>query len=285
VAHAWPAVRREAVEQALALVEELERGEGITAVDAAEADALLEAAPNDEYLADVEIARRGLLLTPAKHRRTYLPHLARHVFRRRLRDAWDLSSDEAESEELQRLMQDAFGALAQALTPVVTSLVVATASADFERAHLGRRKGVDRERLADFDARFRSLGLARIGDLVFAFAPEICVRAYAAEGANVYGSLLWPQQGEPQVDLYTRFSDGSSLTTTTTPWVESSEAGTILRASFPGETVEGLWRRHEAALARRLATGCSALAAEPTPEAFAQAVEDFLERERAALRG
>jgi len=283
--HAWPAVPREAVEQALALVDELGRGEGIRTRDEAEADALVQAAAQDEYLSQAEVVRRGPLLTIARHKGAYLPYLARLVFRRRLCGAWDLSSDEAESEELRQIMSDAFAAITQALTPAVTALTIAQATGEYRRAQLGRRKDVDQGRLADFDARFLAIGLRPLGDLVFAFASEIAVRAYGGEGAGVYGSLMWPTTGEPQVDLYTRFSDGSSLTTTTSPWVEAADTGPILRSSFPGEAVEGLWRRHREATARRLATGASALPAEPTVEAFAQAVDEFLQRERAALRG
>jgi hypothetical protein len=285
VTHAWPAVAREAVEEALVLVGELESGEGIRARDTAEAEALVEAASSDEYLSDVKIARGDLVLAIATNKATYLPYLARLVFRRRLRGAWDVSSEEAESAELRGMMDDAFAAITKALTPVVTPLVIAGATGGYRRANLGRRKDVDQALLADFDARFRAIGLRPLGDVVFAFADQITVRAYGADGAHVYGSLMWPDAMDPQVDLVTRFSDGSSLTTTTSPWVVESDTAPTLKTSHPGMAVEDLWERHRAGTGRRLATGCSAVPAEASIEAFAQAVNDWLERERAALRG
>jgi hypothetical protein len=277
-------VTRGAVEEALALVDALEQGKGIRARDAAEAEALLAGASRDEYLSGVKLARKGRVLTVTQNKTAYLPYVARYVFRQRLRDAWDLSSDERASEELRRMESDAIAALTQMLTPAATAFVVAQATGKFKPGDLNRWKGVERKRLEDFDERFRSLGLRPLGDLVFDFASEIAVRAYGAEGANVYGSLMWPRGGEPEVDLYTRFSDASSVTTTTTPYGQDLEGARIFFGSFPGDTVEVLWRRHRAAMDRRLATGCSALPAEPTVQAFAQAVEEFFERQRAAMR-
>jgi putative heme iron utilization protein len=62
-------------------------------------------------------------------------------------------------------------------------------------------------------------------------------------------------------------------------------AGGIFRASSPGEPVEVLWPEHQAAVERRLSTGCRALPAEATVEGFAQAVDDFFQRQRGAMRG
>ncbi|HSF05049.1 MAG TPA: hypothetical protein VLG10_04595 [Methylomirabilota bacterium] len=284
VTQAWPAVQRVTVDEALALVDELKCGKGIRARDVAEAEAVRQGATGDEYLSGVEVARRGLVLTVAKSMAVYLPYIARVVFRRRLGGAWNLASDEARATELRDLMDDAFGALTKALTPVVESFVVARATGTFKRGDLRRLKGVDPQRLSDFDERFRSVGLQPLGDLVFEFAPEITVRAYGAQGATTYGSLMWPPGGEPQVDVFTRFSDGSSVTTTTTPGVQDIEAAKIFRGSFPGEPANALWRRHRAAVERRLSTGCRALPAEPTLPAFAQAVDDFFERQRVAMR-
>jgi hypothetical protein len=284
VTQAWPAVQRVTVEEALALVDELRCGKGLRARDAAEAEALRQGAARDEYLSGVEVARRGLVLTVARSMAVYLPYIARVVFRRRLGSAWDLSSDEARANELQELMNDAVGALTKALAPVVEPFIVAKATGKFQRGDLRRWKGVDSRRLADFDERFRAVGLQPLGDLVFEFAPDITVRAYGAQDATAYGSLMWPRGGDPQVDVFTRFSDGSSVTTTTTPGVQDVEAAKIFRGSFPGEDVDALWRRHQAAIGRRRATGDRALPAEPTVEAFAQAVGDFFERQRMAMR-
>ncbi len=284
ITHAWPAVKRAVVEEALGLVDELKRGKGIRARDAAEADALLQVATGDEYLSSVGIGRRGLVLTVARQP-FYLPYIARVAFRRRLGGAWDLSSDEARAQELQGLMDNAFGALTKVLTPLVEPLVIAKATGKFKPGDLRRWKGVDRRHLSDFDERFRAVGLAPLGDIVFEFATEIAVRAYGARGATAYGALLWPTEDRPQVDIFTRFSDGSSVTTTTTPGVGDVEKANMLRGSFPGESVDALWQHHQAAIGRRHATGCRALPAEPTVEAFAQAVEDFFARQRAGMRG
>ena len=284
ITHVFPAVTRAAVEEALALVDELDRGKGIRARDAAEADSLMQGAPRDDFLSGVKVVRRGLVLTTAKKAGAHLPYIARYVFRRRLRGAWDLSSDEAQSAELQQIFDDAVAALTKAATPAVAAFVAAQATGTFRQADLSRWQGVDRKRLNDFDARFRSIGLQPLGDIVFEFAPEVAVRAYGAEGATVYGSLMWPKEGEPQVDLFTRFSDGSSVTTTTTPGMQDVEAAKIFRSSFPGQPVDVLWQRHRVAVGRRLSTGCSALPAEATVKAFTQAVGDFFERQRAAMR-
>ncbi len=284
VTHAWPAVTRAAVEEALALVDELDRGKGIRARNAAEADALMQGVSRDEFLPGVGLLRRGLVLTAAKKAGGHLPYVARYVFRRRMSGAWDLSSDEAGWEEIRQIVDTTSAAVTKALTPVIASFAVAQATGKFSRRDLRRWKGVDRKRLKEFDDGFRSAGLQPLGDIVFEFAPEVAVRAYGAVGAAAYGMLMWPRMGEPQVDLFTRFSDGSSVTTTSTPGVQDVEAAKIFRGSFPGEPVDALWPRHQAAIGRRLSTGYRALPAEATVRAFAQAVEGFFERQRAAMR-
>ncbi len=284
ITHALPRVHAVAVQEALSLVDEMQDRKGIRARDAAEADELMKAAAREELLSGVEVVRRGLVLTVAKHGDVYHPYVARHVFRRRLSSVWDLSSDNAQAQELEGICQKAIESLTEVLTPAVSAFFVARATGKFTRRNLSRSKGVDRQRLKDFDERFRSIGLQPLGDIAFEFAAEISVRAYGAAGATAYGALMWPQGGEPQVDIFTRFSDGSSVTTTTMPGVHDVEAAKIYRRSFPGRPVDALWQQHQAAIGQRLSTGCSASPAEATVESFAQAVDDFFDRERAAMR-
>jgi len=285
ITHAWPAtVTHAAVEEALALVDEMDRGKGIHAHDATEADTLVDGVRQDEFLSGVGLVRRGLVLMAEKDAKAYGPYVARYVFRHRLRQAWDLSSDEAEWEELEQLMKGATAALTEALTPVVSAVVAMQATGAFTRGNLRRWKGVNLERLADYDAGFRTVGLEPLGDILFEFASNVAVRAYGGDGMIAYASLMWPRDGEPQVDLFTRFSDGSSVTTTSTPGAKDIEAAKVYRGSFPGEPVDVLWRAHQEAIDRRQKTGCTALTTEATVEAFAKAVEEFFERQRAAMR-
>lgn len=151
-----------------------------------------------------------------------------------------------------------------------------------EVVHIGR-KGAYYE--ADPDLRFPAAGSTteRMGALGYELRgallcerfERVVVRAYARPAGDTYGLLLLPPSSYRVIEFLTRFTDGTSLTTTTHPGPGDDPARGIFRQRCPGTAVADLEARHREGVARR---GVPTAAAEPTLAGAARALDEFLTR-------
>lgn len=152
--------------------------------------------------------------------------------------------------------------------------------------HIGR-KGAYYE--ADPDLRFPAqgsttermagLGYELLGGLLCERFQRVVVRCYSRPAGDSYGLLLLPPWKYRAIEFMTRFTDGSSLTTTTHEGPGDDPARKLYRVRCPNLAVAELEARHRAALAAHCAAhGATPLTVEHSLSGVAKALDDFLAR-------
>lgn len=129
---------------------------------------------------------------------------------------------------------------------------------------------------------FERAGATRVGDLVCDASPTILIRGVADERARWFGVLVVPPYVEVVVEVYSRFADGSSLTTTTNPFAGLGGPGLgIYREPLPaGTPPDELVRAHERAVAEHeLEKATSVELVRPDLVGLAAAFDEFLVRQ------
>ncbi|MDA1016587.1 MAG: SMI1/KNR4 family protein [Planctomycetota bacterium] len=132
----------------------------------------------------------------------------------------------------------------------------------------------DQERLAEVESRMQALGFERLGDVTVVV---LSMRAYGGD-ERMWGIAYGVATGLAY-EFFTRFDDGSSITTTTSATGEPHPDQGIFINVFADQTVEELQAEHiRAVQAHAINSGATALAHESDLTAFARAIDEFMDR-------
>lgn len=126
--------------------------------------------------------------------------------------------------------------------------------------------------------KMEELGFIHIGDMVCEAFPDMAMRAYAREDGDTYGIVSTGTLGQFVYEFYSRFEDGSSLTTTIHGMDENREKEKILKKVFPGLSLEQLYEKHREALEDREFQGNFLLQTTLQLVEFARWLDEFLLR-------
>ncbi|MHC4402852.1 MAG: hypothetical protein ACYTG0_24590, partial [Planctomycetota bacterium] len=276
----WPAVGQKSLAGALALTRELEEQTTLLAADEEEAAAVLEAAerhPVFHHAGELP-SRDGLRLWADGWLQRFLALL---VFRRRFRDAWPVEpgeeqdkSDFEEAVELDR----------QINAPHDGEVLLEGEASRFFPADIKRLPTFDEEALDEADEAMGRLGLSPLGNLVCSEARQLVVRGYGAPDSNAYGIHMQTTEADRENEFYTRFEDGSSLTTTTNVMGESYPEQGVFSRIHEECTIAQLHEKHLRGIGRfRERKGTVPCRIESTLIGLARTIDEFLQRRQEAL--
>ena len=144
-------------------------------------------------------------------------------------------------------------------------------------------KGAPIDPVAHVDKEMKALGFEILGDLAGEALGDVVMRAYGHAEETCYGVFMLGAFGQMGTDFYTAFTNGASQTTTTTeardipPDVDAE--GGIYRRSVPGVATEALYTLHQTMVGKLTKGGRKIRKATADLESFAQAVDEFFQRE------
>jgi hypothetical protein len=230
------------------------------------------------------------------------PYLALHVFRDRFAEGpWDVRSgaqaEREADEEFEKMLAAIGNKLDQAFAaPRGETLVFqgrrsAFRSADiravkskvnladlFRRLYPARDPGDSldlQEAVARVDGAMVSEGLESMGDMVCEAFGDIVLRGYGRAAGDLYGLAYAGTMGQFLYEFNTRFSDGSSITTSIHHGQNRKEIKSR-HAQFPNASVEELLAHHVAAVEKHTVGDVKP---EPHPMSLAtlaERIDDFL---------
>ena len=131
-------------------------------------------------------------------------------------------------------------------------------------------------------AGFARGGVEPVGDLVCDDSPNILIRGLA--GDRLYAVLVVPPHVSVVTEVYSRFDDGSSLTTTTNPFggLGGPDRGIFRNAQPADATAEQLLAAHEDAVSEHgTDRGTLPLPVHATLEGLAESFDEFVRRQTA----
>ncbi|NIP60856.1 MAG: hypothetical protein GWM92_20580 [Gemmatimonadetes bacterium] len=137
----------------------------------------------------------------------------------------------------------------------------------------------DEAGLEGVGAGMAELGMEPLGDFVLDRFGGVQVRGWAGAGLPFHGIVHKSAFSGLTVDLYTRFDDGTSLTTSTIAAPEDPEHG-IFRRSRAGGSVEELHETHMEALAEHAEAGRAPVEPGTTRLGVIEAIDEFLARQQ-----
>jgi hypothetical protein len=128
--------------------------------------------------------------------------------------------------------------------------------------------------------RMAAVGYELVGGLLAERFRRVVVRGFARFGGHAYGLLLLPPENYRAIEFYTRFADGSSLTSTTHPGPGDDPSRMIFRRRHsPKDGVADIEGRHrEDVGAHAAARATSPIECVPTLRGLAEALDEFLVR-------
>jgi hypothetical protein len=308
VTHALPAVAKEDLEAALEILGWVHGTEPFVARDEAEARAVVELALAGNYFGnekkDQPVASGATIKV---RKRMWRHYLAMVLFRHRfVTGPWDTTSsheaDAAFNADMDKLFADIGAQIGQALA----------APHGEETVYQGQRSAFLKARMSELEPRaglvelFRALypsrdlgesfdlpravdlidesmdkaGLATLGDMVCEAFGEVVIRGYARYGGDAFGLLYAGTTGQFAYEFSTHFTDGSSLTTSVNPGSDRREIASY-HAHFPGASVEELFEKHQAGVAKRSRGEVKPMEHPHDLAALAARIDEFLVRSAA----
>lgn len=279
ITETYPAMDAASLAGAVALVEILESGEPLMARDEAEVDAVLARA---ESLSDVFMGR-----VPRVEGRTFQVEemfrsiIAQMCFSHRHGDVWDVGQKEALEAaayaQLQQFKRD-FDERLLANAPATDEIIRTSGLDTYRRGDLDKLPQVKAKTVAALDKKMRAAGFELLGDLWTSELPFIVMRCYGNEAGNAYGIAYFGMDDKPPLDLYTRFTDGASLTTTTLEGIYSMRAQKIFYRSSPATAPKGLLEDHQTGIGKLAAPDRQPEPITPSLDAVAEAIAEFSAR-------
>jgi hypothetical protein len=109
---------------------------------------------------------------------------------------------------------------------------------------------LEQETRQKIDQAMSDLGFQHLGDLVAKKQRDIVLRAYASADGASYGILMAKRRMYLGYEFFSRFADGTTLTTTTNSGVDSCPQAGIYHKTCPGLEVPDLFEKHRWGLGR-----------------------------------
>jgi hypothetical protein len=259
-----------------------ETGAPQMARDEEEAEAIMALASRDMGLYDTMPRRDGLAIQPAKLRDA--GDLAGLILRGRFQHRWDTAPIEARLAAsfsdwiaMQREIEE------ESAPPATGECIYQGRASEF-RAPDYRAKSIDEgmrnalNQAKDFDRALLELGFAHLGDLVCMKVGGAILRCYANPAEQAFAIAYAAPFGMAWRDLFTRFEDGTTLTSSTSRLESSYRSLRMLVRVTNSEKIARLHQEHRKGIERLEARGMRPSAIEPTLTGIAREIDEFLLR-------
>ena len=188
--------------------------------DEAEARALVELARRDPNLWDAKVQRDGRTVWCKSD---VVGHLPKALFRLRYAGSWDVAAHDREAagrlshllEQQQRIRRAGAVAARRRADPHDAEVVFRGRFGPYWRSDFALLTDLEQDTRAAFDAALAALGYRHLGDLVSKRQRDIVVRAFVSGDGACYGCLMAKRTMYLATEFFSRFEDGTSLTTST----------------------------------------------------------------------
>jgi hypothetical protein len=215
----------------------------------AEAETVAELASRDPNLWDLKVQRKGRTVWCKSD---VVGHLPKVIFRHRFADSWDVAAHDREAARLyqnrldmQRRMRRAGAEAARRrAAPHDDEVLLQGKCGPYWRSDFTRLEELEQETREKIDAALAGLGFRHVGDLVAKKQRDMVLRTYAAQDGLSYGILLAKRTMYLGCEFYSRFADGSCLTTTTNGAVNSQPELKVYYKTHPGLEPAALYDKH-----------------------------------------
>jgi hypothetical protein len=185
-------------------------------------------------------------------------NLARLLFRLRHHDAWDFRPIEAYKAQKYQERIDwekqirgaAVKAARNRAAPHDDEILLRGEQSIYWRSDFTQLTQLEQETREKIDQAMSGLGFQHSGDLVAKKQRDIVLRAYASGDGLSYGILMGKRTMYLGYEFFSRFANGSTLTTTTNYAVDSDPQAGIYYKTCPGLEVPALFEKHRWGLDR-----------------------------------
>jgi hypothetical protein len=252
--------------------------------DEAEAEAVVELAKRDPNLWDMRVQRTGRI---AWCKSDIIGHLTKVIFRYRFAAEWDVAAHDREAAQLyqkhrdmQRKMRRAGAEAARRrAAPHDDEVLFRGKLGRYWRSDFARLDRLEQETRQGIDAALEALGFLHVGDLVAKKQRDLVLRAYASGERLSYGILVAKRTMYLGFEFFSRFADGSNLTTTTNASVESRPELKVYVKTYPGLEPAALYEKHRWGIERfRTRKGTEPVPLDPTLSGVAREYDRALAR-------
>jgi hypothetical protein len=259
--------------------------------DDAEAEAVVELAGRDPTLWDMRVQRKGRTVWCKSD---VVGHLPKVIFRHRFAARWDVAAHDREAARLhkarvdmQRKMRRAgVEAARRRAAPHDDEVLFRGRLGPYWRSDFTRIEELEQDTRERFDSALESLGFRRVGDLVAKKQRDIVLRAFASGDGFSLGLLLAKKTMYLGFEFFSRFADGSTLSTTTNAAVASRPEFQYYAKTHPGLEPAALYAKHRWGIERfRTRKGTEPVRLDPTLLGVAREYDRALaRREGVSLR-
>lgn len=207
--------------------------------DEAEAKAVVELASRDPHLWNSKVHRKGQTVWSESD---MVGHLLKVFFRHRFAAYWDVAAHDREAarqyrehRDMQRQMRRAGAEAARRrAAPHDDEVLLQGKCGPHWRSDFARLKELEQETREKTDTALAGLGFPHAGDLVAKKQRDIVLRTYASRDGMSYGILMAKRTMSLGYEFFSRFADGSRLTTTTNGTVNSQPELKVDYRTHPG---------------------------------------------------
>ncbi|MEW6349663.1 MAG: hypothetical protein AB1646_11425 [Thermodesulfobacteriota bacterium] len=205
-------------------------------------------------------------------------HLAKHLFRRRFAGTWTVEPAAAvereEHEEITRMAESLVSLFPG--VPSTNEIVYHGTSEVYYQADTSVLRSP--EKIAATDKQLAGMGFNVLGDFCGATQlKDVLIHGYVHPAEAIYGVLFLGLIGD-SFDFFTRFDDGTSVTTTSLPSVQFSASRDSVFQCGGTEDLHTLFNRHIAFIGKKKLQGVNTVPFGHTAKDLAKEIDDFLGR-------
>jgi hypothetical protein len=227
ISETYPALSRDALAGGMDLArygaQDHEKHE---ARDEAEAAAIVELAKRDPTMWDMKMQRKGRMVWCESD---VVGHLPKAFFRYRFATSWNVAGHDREAARLhqerldqqRKMRQVGVEAARRRAAPHDDEILLQTKRSRYWRSDFARLTELEQETGEKFDATLAGLGFRHLGDLVAKKQRDVVLRTYVSKNRLSYAILMAKRTMYLGNEFFSRFTEGSTLTTTTNASVGS----------------------------------------------------------------
>ena len=225
-----------------------------TARDEREADQVIEAVKKDSYLHGMDVKRDGLKISCEYD----VEFLAKIIMRIRFSEYWDFEpvNEHIEKEYLERIetlgkMRRAAAERARETKAIrIGEPILRGDTSIYWMSDLEHFSNLDPEFLESYQTSMKELGFKLLGDFTTKRFRDYALRCYISQDQKSYSCITASCFGYLCIDFFSHLSDGSTLTTTTSPMVESRPAVKLYYMDYQDLSTNELYEQHKVLLGR-----------------------------------
>jgi hypothetical protein len=274
----FPAVDARTLTSAISLYDLLASEEPISAADENELNAVLKGTQTDPSFGDPPLSFDGLQFVCDTWQRE---EVVKHLFRYRFGHVWNVSyaaeQERKDYEEFQKILDDAISWIPKVRPTDV--LIYKGEVEDFYVADISQLGDEFLNKIEQAGHEIETAGFTFVANMT---APktfgEILIHGYVHPTEDIYASYFIGTLGQSSFDCYTRFEDGSSLTTTTLQGEVSIENQGIYYNCPQVSNFKELLDEHLASIEERKKEGLGPIPAERSLRGLPKEIDMFLKR-------